>query len=815
MAFHFPLMPRMFMAIAQEDRYPIYDIMRQTPPIPENAQWAIFLRNHDELTLEMVSESERSLLYSVYAAETRARLNVGIRRRLAPLMDNDRRKIELLASLLLSMPGTPVIYYGDEIGMGDNIYLGDRDGVRTPMQWSPDRNGGFSRADAQRLYLPIVADPLYGYNSVNVEAQMRSPSSLLNWVRRMIAVRQAHKVFGRGKLAFLHPENRHVIAYTRELDNEIVLCVANLAHTSQPVTLDLSPFLGRTPIEMLDWSTFPSITDDRYVLTLPGHAFFWFFLADRVAEPVMAPPILPPEFVTLVIPRGWRDLVNEPSRTELEEEVLPLFLRSKPWYEAGDDHKPLVHRITETIALDGAENPSLLALIEARDGTRPATQYSLPLALSYDDRSRAPSVARLAFARARSGPREALIYDAVADDRFWLRLTDGLRGAERVAGSAGTLGFDPTWSFDGLEIDRASGVRRIQEPRNLHDDAVVIGNAIALKLYRHIEAGIHPEVELGRFLHEAAFEHAPPMLGAIEYTASDGTRYAVGVAHRFVESQGDAWRVTLNFLERMLERSRTMAASGERGSADGDDTQLYGRPAFALGQTLADLHRTLAAGEGPNFAPEPFEAKDVEEVAWVARQRVDFAFDTLERSLRSLPEALVREARALLARHDDLVDRIAELAAVPHRGHKQRIHGRFHLGNVLVTERGVLIVGFDGDRRRPFAARRDKTSPLEDLAGVLQSFDYAEMATLAGLTADRTEDLSRFAPEFAQWKRRATAAFLAGYHRTSGATIDRDLLHLYRLDRTLYSIVYENANRPSWLTIPIRSIAAVLDRSET
>jgi maltose alpha-D-glucosyltransferase / alpha-amylase len=250
MAFHFPLMPRMYMAIAREDRFPITDIMRQTPAIPESCQWAVFLRNHDELTLEMVTDSERDYLWQTYAADRRARLNLGIRRRLAPLLERDRRRFELMNCLLLSMSGTPVIYYGDEIGMGDNIHLGDRNGVRTPMQWSPDRNGGFSRADPAALVLPPIMDPLYGYGAVNVEAQTRDPHSVLNWTRRMLAVRRRHPALGRGTLTFLYPKNRKILAYLREYAGETILCVANVAHSSQAVELDLSAFARRVPVEL-------------------------------------------------------------------------------------------------------------------------------------------------------------------------------------------------------------------------------------------------------------------------------------------------------------------------------------------------------------------------------------------------------------------------------------------------------------------------------------------------------------------------------------------------------------------------------------
>ncbi len=278
MAFHFPLMPRIFMAMRREQRTPIVEIMESTPHIPNGSQWAIFLRNHDELTLEMVTDAERDYMYYEYAKDPRMRINLGIRRRLAPLLDNGRRQIEMMNSLLFSMPGTPVLYYGDEIGMGDNIYLGDRNGVRTPMQWSGDRNAGFSRADWAKLYSPVIMDPVYGYTAVNVEAQSRTPTSLLNWMKRMIAVRRRYKAFGRGSIRFLHPENQKVLAYLREYDNETLLCVVNLSRFVQYAELDLSEFAGWQPVELIGEIRFPQIGDLSYLLTFGPHAFYWFRL---------------------------------------------------------------------------------------------------------------------------------------------------------------------------------------------------------------------------------------------------------------------------------------------------------------------------------------------------------------------------------------------------------------------------------------------------------------------------------------------------------------------------------------------------------
>lgn len=276
MAFNFPVMPRLFMAIRREDRLPVVDIIRQTPGIPANCQWGLFLRNHDELTLEMVTDEERDYMYHEFATDPRMKLNLGIRRRLAPLLGNGRRQMELMTSLLFTLPGSPILYYGDELGMGDNIYLGDRNGVRTPMQWTGDRNAGFSRADTAALYSPIIMDPVYGYQAVNVEAQLRSPSSLLNWTKRMIRIRKKYPVFGRGSIEFLYPENRKVLAFLRSDGTQTVLVVANLSRFSQPVELDLKRYQGMRLVELIGETPFPIIREEPYFLSLGPHGFYWF-----------------------------------------------------------------------------------------------------------------------------------------------------------------------------------------------------------------------------------------------------------------------------------------------------------------------------------------------------------------------------------------------------------------------------------------------------------------------------------------------------------------------------------------------------------
>ncbi len=454
MAFHFPLMPRMYMAIAQEDRFPITDILRQTPSIPDNCQWAIFLRNHDELTLEMVTDDERDYLWNYYAADRRARINLGIRRRLAPLVERDRRRIELLHSLLLSMPGTPTLYYGDEIGMGDNIYLGDRDGVRTPMQWSVDRNGGFSRADPASLVLPPILDSLYGYQSVNVEAQARDPHSLLNWMRRMLGVRKQQKAFGRGSISMLSPPNRRILAYLRQYrpegegaSEESILCVANLSSAAQAVELDLSAFDGRVPVEMLGGSSFPPIGRMTYLLTLPPYGFYWFYLADSQQMPAwhVKPVERMPELPTLVLAQRLAEIASGAPRELLESDSLPRYLPKRRWFARGRLEAGSA-RLLYAMPLGEADAAPMLAEVEV-NGADGAEHYQLPLAAVPEKGAAGNDLPQqLALARLRRGRKVGLLTDAFALPAFsrlvlrLLRETSTMQGLRASCSSCHSRG---------------------------------------------------------------------------------------------------------------------------------------------------------------------------------------------------------------------------------------------------------------------------------------------------------------------------------------------------------------------------------------
>jgi maltose alpha-D-glucosyltransferase/alpha-amylase len=824
MAFHFPLMPRMFMAIGEEDRYPIIDIMRQTPDIPENAQWAIFLRNHDEMTLEMVTEHEREYMYRVYATEPRARINIGIRRRLAPLMENDRRRIELLTGLLMSMPGTPILYYGDEIGMGDNIYLKDRDGVRTPMQWSMDRNGGFSRANPARMYSSPLMDTVYGYQSVNVEAQSSSPSSLINWLRKLIAVRQGHQVFGRGSLAFLMPNNRKVLAYVREYAGELVLCVANLSHSSQQTELDLSAYKGRVPVEMLGWSPFKAIGETAYVITLPGHAFFWFLLSDTAAAPASstAPEELP-ELVTLVLPRDTHnsELAGK-MLASFERDVLPAYLPKQRWFADKNAAYGDV-RLHDAAPFESGGTQLYYGVIEL---PKLEHAYFLPLAID-GVKGGAGQTARATLSRVRRGARDGFLYDGFAADEFVRALVDDVRNERRREGrNGGVFAAHATAAFKAMQFSMDLPVRRMNVEQS--NTSVVVDERIIIKGYRRASRGPQPELETARFLDAVGYRNTPPLLGFVEYERDDAESMAIAILQQFAENQGDGWAVAMTYLDRFFDRRRNMeapqqpeapAVSGVENRSGIDEHAIIVERARILGIRTAELHRAFATPSGdPAFQPEPTTTAD--RTAWVeqARATAERALDSLQRERERIPAPLVEQVDRLLGEREAILKRFVP-PELPETILKTRYHGDYHLGQVLVVADDFLIVDFEGEPGRELAVRRRKSSPLRDVAGMLRSISYVAVAGMFESVDERADETSVLEPLARDWEARTSAAFLEGYRATiAGCSsypddpeLAQSLLDFFVLEKAFYEMSYELANRPTWLRIPLEGIRAILD----
>ena len=914
MAFHFPLMPRIYMALRQEDRLPITDIVAQTPPIPDNCQWGLFLRNHDELTLEMVTDEERDYMYFAYSADPRMRVNVGIRRRLAPLMDNSRRRIELLNSLLLSFPGTPILYYGDEIGMGDNIYLGDRNGVRTPMQWTSDRNAGFSRCDPARLYFPVIMDPIYGYQVVNVEAQLSDQSSLLHWTRNMIALRKLFQVFGRGSFTLLNSANRKILAYIRDLDrgdgtHETVLCVANLSRFAQPATLELADYAGMTPVEMLGYVSFPTITELPYAISLAPYSFMWFELqtASRnetleatQVDATQAAADLPQEGIPAeVLARGWAGLLAARCLGTIES-ALPAWLPRQRWFGA-KARQIQSARVLDWVELSAARAsepadastagaiPPALFFVEIGYADGGCDLYQIPLAIGTGaeaDEIQATRplsvVAALAFPM---GP--AILHDAVLNESFRrvpLRLMSqnatvtllSTRSGKQAPCGSGTME-----DVSRVQEAEAAPARHHMQAREspftgdgdaegsiLHarassafpaghtfetlpsrvgsaeqsNTSILYGNQLILKLFRRLQPGENPDVEIGRFLTEVArFPHIPPFLGEMAMTRPGWTKTTLAMLQGLVQNQGDGWEWFLDRLAIFFSAAVGEPAP-EASPAPGFFVEFeppaalmqHGREsleaAALLGRRTAELHIALATPTSdPAFMAEPITSEDLTREANRIAMGVLSALEALKSKIGTLDDAACDDAGLLLARRRELLVHAHSIAGLREAGMRIRIHGDYHLGQTLrvVKENSdgkganadFMLLDFEGEPARPLAERRQKHSPLKDVAGMIRSFSYAASSALerhisnSAEPADRAGSLGLTA--WARcWYGAASAMFLRSYRETMAAGPAilpaapecQALIAAYLLEKAAYELVYELNNRPAWVRIPIAGI---------
>jgi maltose alpha-D-glucosyltransferase/alpha-amylase len=837
MSFHFPVMPRLFMALHMENRFPIIDILTQTPPIPDACQWALFLRNHDELTLEMVTDEERDYMYRVYAHDAHARINLGIRRRLAPLLGNDRRRMELMNALLLSLPGTPVIYYGDEIGMGDNFYLGDRNGVRTPMQWSGDRNAGFSRANPQRLYLPVIVDPEYHYETVNVETQQANPRSLLWWMKRLIALRKRYQAFGRGSIEFLHPSNHRVLAFIRVYEQERLLVVANLSRFVQYVELDLSAYKGQVAVELFGRTPFPPIGDLPYLLTLGPHSFYWFALelghpaaVETAATAAARVPLLP-------VKGSWDNVLRGAGRAALER-ALPAFLQTRRWF-GGKAQAIKGVKIVDTVAFPNGAVGGMIALVEVEYVVGTVETYALPVTFAAGQhaarvRRDAPRavLANLQL-HAKGGVSEAVLFDAVEDPAWCASLLDAIARRRQFKGTAGEVTTAPTRAFRALrgpnDVALPTSVLRGEQSNT----SIVFGDRLILKLFRRLTDGVNPDLEIGRFLTERTpFAHVAPVAGALEYRAPRREPVTLGILQGFIANEGDAWRYTQDqvkrYFERALARPRQQVPVPEAdllALTDRDPPTLvaemlgeYVEAARLLGRRTAELHVALASvSTDPAFAPEPFTTLHQRSLYQSMRDLTARVFRSLRERRETLPVDVREEVRKVIGLEEKMLQAFRAIVGRKIAAVRIRCHGDYHLGQVLHTGKDFVIIDFEGEPARPLSERRVKRSPLSDVAGMVRSFDYAAQTVLFGAIAGgviRPEDVPILEPWARFWRRWVSSSFLRSYlHHTAQTQLipaTRDelalLLNVMLLEKNVYELGYELNNRPGWIGVPIRGI---------
>ena len=839
MNFHFPIMPRMFMAIQMEDRFPIVDIMEQTPQVHESCQWAMFLRNHDELTLEMVTDEERDYMYRAYAHEPAMRINHGIRRRLAPLVGNDRRKMELLNGLLFSLPGTPVLYYGDEIGMGDNIFLGDRNGVRTPMQWSSDRNAGFSRTNPQRLILPVIIDPEYHFESLNVEAQQNNPNSLLWWTKRLIALRKRYRAFGWGSIEFLSPSNSRVLSFVREYNGERILVVANLSRYVQYLELDLSQYQGMTPVELFGRTTFPPIGELPYLLTLSEHAFYWFALETPVQSErttlasLYAPPVLEhPSFAHLCSQEG----------SVVLEELLPAFLQSRLWF-------PVERRVANLKVIANVPvgtNPHETQLLLVRTEYSEGESEVYGLALSYvpeGDGSNAATVRTPPFnavlLQLTTPNGSGAVVDALEDLEASRSLVDAILRRIRTRTEQVEL-----WATCDLERASSKASLASLEPFICHNHTqagsnatIQYGDELFLKVFRHLEEGMHPDLEISRFLTKHAPGLTPALIGSLELRSTRGRYSTAAVLQEFVPNEGSAWDLTRRELDRFYERAlsqfknlvppqtphtRIVRLASEPVPPDVSEALgAYQEAAVLLGERTAQLHLALASvPSDPAFAPETFSALDRRSLYQSFRNQVGRVTRSLRAQLPRLPEGVQSVARQVLNHERASLERFEPLLRTNDDGQRIRSHGDYTLRQVLWTGKDFVIVDFDGGKDRPLSDRLRKRSPLRDVAAMILSFQYAARTALSE-SAVRESDMATAEQWSHVWHSWVSAIFVRSYLATAQTAAflpqDPDAMALqvdrFVLARAFRQLGVELTSPSDRLALPLHVIAQLMDAS--
>jgi maltose alpha-D-glucosyltransferase/alpha-amylase len=701
--------------------------------------------------------------------------------------------------------------------MGDNIYLGDRNGVRTPMQWTPDRNGGFSRADPAKLFLPPIMDPVYGYQAVNVEAQSRSLASLLSWMKRLIAVRKTSRVFGRGSMAFIRPANRAVLVYVRQYEDEVLLCVANMSRSAQAAEIDLSPWRGRVPHEMLGRTRFPRIGEAPYVITLAPYGFFWFQLREEGqagGEPLSS---VAPEFVTLVIGEGSRSLLEGRARQSLERDVLPAFLAGRRWFS--DKGSPVLDaRLQAGIMLEDGDVPAMLALVDIASG-RGQSRYAVPLAIRWTRFDKIPAGSGNIVATVRRYAREGTLIDVCTDPDFVSLLLRKIHAGDTVEADGRRVEFRPTEAFAAIPLPTFETVRAIE--REQSNTTAIADNKFVIKVFRRLHAGAHPEIEIGRFLTDVArYPQAPPLLGSIELREGDQCS-GLAVVHGFIENQGDAWTVTNGYLDRFVDEQRVLTPDAPAGSSE---LSSYLQRMRQIGRRTGELQNALASRPDiAEFAPEPVTSADV--AAWTESllQLTEAVVSELSRRRHELDEATGVLVDSLLVQRHELLARIRHLVPEAIEVCKIRHHGDFHLGQVLFAKDDAYILDFEGEPQRSLEERRRKAPAARDAAGMLRSIDYATMAAFERALQAWPDDHDKFLNALNDWARQSAAAFRAAYREaltnsllwpTDPAEAER-LLDFHLLEKAIYEINYELANRPNWLRVPLLGLQRILTEKKT
>jgi maltose alpha-D-glucosyltransferase/alpha-amylase len=776
-------------------------------------------------------------MYKVYAKDPQARINLGIRHRLAPLLDNNRRKIELMNTLLFSLPGTPVIYYGDEIGMGDNYYLGDRDGVRTPMQWSVDRNAGFSSANPHQLYLPIIIDPEYKYESVNVETQQKNLSSLLWWMKRVIAMRKRFKAFGRGDIQFLTPSNAKILAFTRTYEDEIILVIANLSRFSQAAELDLSAYKGFTPVEVFSQSKFPNIKEDLYLFTMGPNAYHWFIVKNENVQSAQAADTEKP----ILNLNTWESLFETANQQQLESKVLIGYVKTCRWF-GGKARTIQRIKILDNIEVPFGKDKAALLIAEVSYTEGLPELYQLPVAFATGDlekklRDNCPKgvIATIAVKDAKG-----ILYDAVYNDEFQQALFVMMAKKRRIRDKGeAELVFYADKATEALLKQKGGKITSKLLSAEQSNTSITYENSFFMKLYRKLDRVINPDLEITKYLTEKTdFTYIPKFVGAIEHQIPRQAPIVLGMMLDLIPNQGDAWEYIGDSLQRYFERVLIQPDFKILGQPVGSLSQpasfedmpevlqnliggAYVERVRLLGQRTAEMHLALAAHpQEKNFEPEGFSLHYQRSVYSSLQSLVRGSYHSLDKNIKNLPAATRKEAEEVLGMKSEVLKNMQRIFARKIETNKIRIHGDYHLGQVLFTGKDFVIIDFEGEPARSFSERRLKRSPLRDVAGMIRSFHYAAYHALLQQTSIRPDDSVYMEKWAEQWYHYVSGFFLTAYlEKVQGKDFipakkeDFDMLmQVFLLEKAIYELNYELNNRPDWVIIPIRGVKYIMDR---
>ncbi|TRO66585.1 maltose alpha-D-glucosyltransferase [Christiangramia sabulilitoris] len=829
MNYHFPIMPRMFMAVKMEDRYPIIDIIDQTPEIPENCQWGIFLRNHDELTLEMVTDEERDYMYKVYTKDPQAKINVGIRHRLAPLLENNRSKIELMNVLLFSLPGTPIIYYGDEIGMGDNFYLGDRDGVRTPMQWTSDRNAGFSKANPHKLYLPLIIDPEYKYEAINVETQQMTSSSLLWWMKRIIGMRKKYKAFGRGDIEFLSPANSKIIAYTRTFEDEQILVLGNLSRFSQPAELDLAEYKGYTPVEVFSHNRFPQISERPYLFTLSPYGYYWFIL-EKERERVEGESKIP----VLKID-NWNNLLKNRTLQKLSEQILPPYLLNRRWFEiAGRKIQEI--NIRESIEVKISDLPTRIIILQVTFNEGLPEYYQLPVSFtSADDEAVLKEIPKRGIiAKLKIGDDQGYLFDSIYAEDYREYLIENFRKSKSTKTGTGTLNFSAEKSIiKDLEQEIRSELVNTEHRQTL----ITYNNELLLKIYRRLDQSFNPDVETIKFLStQTSFDKISKYAGTLSFEQRSGKAYFLGMLQLLTENQGEVWDHIKDLLNRYYEEVLTRSGDTDYKKLDEHITEplayedfpetikemtgiILPERIYQLGEFTAELHTSLSEHDSDkNFDKEESSLHYQRSLFSGLQTLTRTSLEKLKKIIEQLPESTAMEAREVIDLKKEILDCFRKIYDHKISVMKIRTHGDFDLKQILWTGREYIMNSFEGDSSKSFSERRIRRSAMRDLAAMISSLHYVSYSNIISSEFDQRRkegDLEAWAET---WHYYTSRLYIKGYldKAANKDFVPKDqadfkiLLQTFLLEKALNELDYEIENRPEWILIPLRAIKAIL-----